>query len=229
MNIPWLLDLAADCNIPPSSYFWEWNEYAEWQFRLASRHMKVQPHHRLLDVGCGAMRFGHLAVPYLDDGNYCGMDAFPPFVEFGRRLMRELAYGRRFGLECSDRFDFEIFGQRFDFAIAQSVLGHLSREEIRRCLLSVQRVLAPGGRFYATVNFGGRSRQKVGFYYGGIHPFRHPVLRDMSFYEGLCSEIGASFEVTDIAHPAQRVVIFRFDDVGGPTPAPEPQPVELQD
>ena len=211
MNINRILDLAVECNIPPESYFWEWNEYAEWQFRLLNKHMKVQPHHQFLDVGCGAMRLGHLAVPYLDDDHYCGIDAYAPFVEFGQRLMSELGCERTYQLRLSDRLDFEVFERRFDFALAQSVLGHLSQNEIRKCLKSLTRVMKPEGKFYATINFGGRSRQRVGFLYGGRHPFRHPALREISFYEELCSELNIRFEVTDIYHPAQKVAVFHFD------------------
>ena len=30
----------------------------------------MQPPHRLLDIGCGALRLGHRAVAFLDPGNY---------------------------------------------------------------------------------------------------------------------------------------------------------------
>lgn len=34
----------------------------------------MQPHHRLVDLGCGTGRLAELAIPYLDNGNYTGVD-----------------------------------------------------------------------------------------------------------------------------------------------------------
>ena len=47
-------------------------------------------------------------------------------------------------------FGFERLGQTFDYALAQSVFTHLPLNSIIRCLMNMEGVLAPGGRFYAT-------------------------------------------------------------------------------
>ncbi len=38
----------------------------------------------LLDIGCGALRLGHLAVPYLEPGHYWGTDASLALMRHGR-------------------------------------------------------------------------------------------------------------------------------------------------
>ena len=50
-----------------------WEELGVLQFEfLVKRGLK--PHHRLLDVGCGALRGGVHFVRYLDPGCYHGID-----------------------------------------------------------------------------------------------------------------------------------------------------------
>lgn len=38
----------------------------------------------LLDIGCGALRLGHLAIPYLEPGHYWGTDASLALMRHGR-------------------------------------------------------------------------------------------------------------------------------------------------
>jgi SAM-dependent methyltransferase len=55
----------------------------------------LRPEHRLVDVPCGSFRVGRLLIPYLDRGNYIGVEADPALiaegrkVELGRRMVRE--------------------------------------------------------------------------------------------------------------------------------------------
>lgn len=46
----------------------------------------MTPPDHLLDIGCGALRLGHLAVPFLDPGHYWGTDASLALMQHGRRL-----------------------------------------------------------------------------------------------------------------------------------------------
>lgn len=44
----------------------------------------MTPQDHLLDIGCGALRLGHLAVPFLDPGHYWGTDASLALMQRGR-------------------------------------------------------------------------------------------------------------------------------------------------
>jgi len=48
-------------------------------------------------------------------------------------------------------FDFSTLGRVFDYALAHSLFTHLPLNSIIRCTVNVDRVLVPGGRFYATI------------------------------------------------------------------------------
>lgn len=112
----------------------------------------LQPHHLLLDVGCGSLRAGVHFVRYLNDSHYYGIDAQQGLLDAGVRveLPRAGLAGRRIHLLCRDDLEFSEFGSSFDFAIAQSVFTHLPWNSILRCLYNVRRVLRPTGQFFAT-------------------------------------------------------------------------------
>jgi len=112
----------------------------------------LMPSHRLLDVGCGALRGGIRFVEYLDPGNYYGLDINASLLDVGyeQELPAELrARLPRENLRATDRFDCD-FGVAFDYAIAQSVFTHVSLNHIRLCLYRVAQRLGSDGRFYAT-------------------------------------------------------------------------------
>jgi hypothetical protein len=44
----------------------------------------MRPGDHLLDIGCGALRLGHLAVPFLNPGHYWGTDASLALMRHGR-------------------------------------------------------------------------------------------------------------------------------------------------
>ncbi len=112
----------------------------------------LKPHHKLIDIGCGAFRAGQHFIDYLDAGNYYGVDSNHSVMQAGwdtevtdeQRAKQPIE-----NLRANDRFDTD-FGVKFDFAIANSVFTHVSLNHIRLCMFRLDQVMAPGGRFYAT-------------------------------------------------------------------------------
>jgi SAM-dependent methyltransferase len=128
-----------------------WDELGQLQFEfLAQRGLR--PEHRLLDVGCGALRGGVHFIRYLEPGNYHGIDRNASLVRAGEtvEIPRAGVVGRHPRLVIDDKFTFERFGASFRFAIALSAFTHFTVNQIERCLVNMAKVLEPGGRFYAT-------------------------------------------------------------------------------
>ena len=112
----------------------------------------MQPHHRLLDYGCGVMRTGLAAIPYLDAGKYTGVDISGVRLKKGRELLAEAGI-RPDSFEAFTVADCrleELAGLQFDFIWAQSVLTHMPVPEIRGMLRSMRPLLAPAGKFLFT-------------------------------------------------------------------------------
>src|SRR5829696_413187 len=129
---------------------WEGTGKLQQEFLIAQG---LAPASKLLDVGCGALRAGILLAKHLDPGNYYGIDVNESLIRAA--LVHELPQDGiedrvpAENLRVTDRFECD-FGVAFDYAIAQSVFTHLPLNHIRLCLFQLSRVMAPGGRFFAT-------------------------------------------------------------------------------
>jgi SAM-dependent methyltransferase len=127
------------------------------------RRADLSPSDRVLDIGCGV---GRLAVPltqFLDTGSYEGVDPVPagidwctatitpvyPNVRFRHLDLRHPLYNPAGAIETKTvRLPFE--DSSFDLICMISVLTHLERDDILRYACEVSRLLAPGGRCFAT-------------------------------------------------------------------------------
>lgn len=127
-----------------------WDEVGTLQFDFL-RAQGLLPQHRLLDVGCGALRGGIHFVRHLEPGHYYGLDLNASLLEAGQRELAAAGLGQRDArLLADDAFRAHRFGTTFDMAIAVSLFTHLPMNPIVRCLVEVARTLAPAARFYAS-------------------------------------------------------------------------------
>jgi len=104
---------------------------------------------RMLEIGCGNLRAGHLFIDYLDAGNYYGIDISPDILlaatdtvaRFGLQAkLPRLTLVRDMGLSfLPDSY--------FTVVHAHSVFSHSPVEVIEECLRTVGRVMAPDGFF----------------------------------------------------------------------------------
>lgn len=128
-----------------------WHEMGELQFRFLVEH-GLRPEHIFLDIACGSLRLGVRTIPYLNPGNYLGIDMKPDLIEHGKAV--EVG-PTMCGIKCpefviSDTFEFQRFSKRPDFAIAQSLFSHLIADDIRMCLSKLSAHRKETTAFYAT-------------------------------------------------------------------------------
>lgn len=115
-----------------------WDETGRIQMQLLLD-AGLQPPHRLLDIGCGSLRLGCRAVPFLHPGHYWGTDLSGPLMQKGHAA--ELADKTRLPvsqlIEDAD-FSFPGVPDTIDFAIAFAVFTHLPLNHLRRALTQVR-------------------------------------------------------------------------------------------
>jgi SAM-dependent methyltransferase len=109
----------------------------------------LRPEHRLLDFGCGALRLGIWVIPYLEAGNYFGVDSH--FESLEAAATYEIPLHRleqqRPRLLWNDDFALTHFGTTFDFVVDISSSSRIKDpKRLRRVFASFAEVLTPGGR-----------------------------------------------------------------------------------
>ena len=115
-----------------------WGETGRAQMAIL-RDAGMEPRHRLLDIGCGSLRLGHLAVPYLDPGHYWGTDASAALMRRGWEV--ELTDRSRLPpaqLIEDSAFALPGIPDDIDFAIAFGVFTHLPADALSACLHSLR-------------------------------------------------------------------------------------------
>ena len=151
----------------PSHEAWLWA--GQMQFKFLRDH-GLEPGMRMLEIGCGNLRAGHLFIEYLDAGHYHGVDISPEILfsaldtvaEFGLQFKRpSLTLVRDLRLRFLPDAAFEVVH-------AHSVFSHSPIEVIEECLANVGRLLVPGGFFDFTVHLTDGNEHQVlreDFYY----------------------------------------------------------------
>lgn len=146
-----------------------WRHAGARQFKYLRKH-GLQPHHRVLEIGCGNLRAGHRLIDYLDAGNYYGLDISPEvLIAAQETLIREGVRDKLPYLTIVDDMRFEFLPDAlFDVVHAHSVFSHSPLSVIEECFRHVGRILKPEGHFDFTFNkTDGRERNvlREDFYY----------------------------------------------------------------
>lgn len=112
----------------------------------------LREEHSVLDVGCGSLRAGRLLIPFLNEGRYCGIEPNSWLVEEGltKNVGQDMVRARKPRFDSNDDFDCQVFHQKFDYIIAQSILSHTKVDMARQCIAGVVKALEPSGLFLCT-------------------------------------------------------------------------------
>jgi SAM-dependent methyltransferase len=171
-----------------------WDVIGPLQFEYLKKR-GLEPHHRMLDIGCGTLRGGRFFIDYLSPEGYTGIDLSPKAIEAGKQLVAEKGLTDkkpRLVVGSGELTFAEFAGQTFDFLLAQSVFTHLKAEHIDECFTHVGKVMKPTSAFYFTYTH----REELGAktWKGFTYPF--------SFFTELAAKRGVAVEaMTDYDHP----------------------------
>lgn len=164
----------------------------------------LRQHHRVLDVGCGSLRVGRLLIPYLNEGNYVGVEPNRWLVEDGiaNELGVDLVRIKKsvFSFRASmDDFEHSL---NLDYAIAQSIFSHCGKDLIRQWLSQVSFHLKDDAAFVATFLIDTEDYSGNGWVYPGCVKYKPETL------VGLAAEFDFDFRILDWAHPRQTWALF---------------------
>jgi len=169
---------------PPERY----DVVAAMQFNLLTS-LGLRDYHTLLDIGCGSLRLGRLAIPYLRQGRYFGLEPQAWLIDEGiaRECGNDLIVLKRPYFEHNDDFRLTVFGRRFDYLIAQSIFTHAAPGQIRRCLAEAKNSMHKDSMFVA--NFiPGTNYEGSAWCYPGCVTYTQATMQEVADQAGLMCE-----------------------------------------
>jgi SAM-dependent methyltransferase len=123
----------------------------------------LEPHERVLDVGCGTGRLARPLTRYLQSGSYEGIDIVAPSIRWCQetytpkfpRFHFHFAniYNKVYnpaGKYKASEYSFPFETSSFDFVFLTSVFTHMLRPDVENYLAEVARVLKSNGRCLIT-------------------------------------------------------------------------------
>lgn len=183
-----------------------WDQMGNLQYNfLLSKGLKKE--HKFLDIGCGSLRLGVKLIPYLNAGNYYGIEKDESLLKLGikNEIDIKVLSTKNPSFLINNKFELEKFNAKFDFIIAQSIFTHITMDEIQICLMNVKKVLKQGGIFFATF-FEADTNEKLINQQG-----KKVFYQKRDFFKYLANTVNLKFEyLGDWNHPrGQKIMSFK--------------------
>ncbi|CAL9429471.1 class I SAM-dependent methyltransferase [Streptomyces sp. Tu 3180] len=186
----------------------QWARIGRMQFDYLLRH-GLEPHHRMLEIGCGNLRAGRLFIDHLEPGHYYGIDISPDILLAAQdTVVRDGLQAKMPYLTLADDLTLAFLPDgHFDVVHAHSVFSHSPRQVIEECFAHVGRVLAPGGFFDFTFDRTEGEEHQVlheDFYY------RTRTLAELAAEHGLAARFMDDWE--ELPHKQSKMRLTAMSD-----------------
>jgi cyclopropane fatty-acyl-phospholipid synthase-like methyltransferase len=164
----------------------------------------LRQHHRVLDIGCGSLRVGRLLIPYLNPGNYFGVEPNKWLVNDGikNEIGRDLVKIKRPMFSFFSSMDEFKDPLNLDYAIAQSIFSHCGKDLIKGWLSQVSFHLKDDGALLATFLIDNKDYAGNGWVYPGCVNYQPETMAEIA------SGANLDFAILDWAHPRQTWALF---------------------
>ncbi len=173
-----------------------WERHGKLQAKFLQA-MGLRPRDTLLEIGCGTGRLARKIVPYLDAGNYYGVDISIAAIAAAHDIAHEEGWATR---NAVMKVEWPAPGSRsFDFVWAYSVGIHLPLDELHVVLWSAAERMDAGSRFYFSYKANPANERT------GLKQFR----KTQEAYEAVAKLAGLTFNTVDGGELEQSIALLR--------------------
>jgi len=194
----------------------------------------LQPHHNVLEIGCGPLAAGRLLIQRLDADRYVGIEPNLWLIDAARHRFpdaAEMFLSKRPIFLTRTDFDASETGRRFDFILSHSILSHsilthVAHAQLGQFLAACKKVLQPTGMVVASINFRDRRGARVGdslhseWQYPGGSNFAFETVKTVAEAQGLEVE---ERDTLFARHEPDRDGLVQAQDIAAPSPGTDPR------
>lgn len=152
----------------------------------------MKPHHTMLDIGCGVGRGSRRFVPYLNTGNYTGIDISLKALDYAIALSVSEGWA-----QSAPRFlinsDLDLIGS-FDYLWAHSVATHLPEEQLDKMIGNAANIMGEQSKFLFTYKRSDKPKRT------GLKQFSYSA----SWFTDVAESHGLKFTALDTMWPAKQ-------------------------
>jgi len=163
---------------------------------------------QLLDFGCGSLRLGRFLIPYLNKGNYHGIEPNAWLVDAAvkNELGQDLVDIKTPQFSHNDDFSIGDFsGKEFDFIVAQSIFSHTGKNLFFKCIQNLSDAIKTDGFIIATFVEGNSD------FLGEEWVYPEVVTLQRSTIQNIAKEVGLVGKPLPWYRPFQTWYIFAKD------------------
>lgn len=184
---------------PPEDY----DLIAAMTFNLLTT-LGLRQYHSVLDIGCGSLRVGRLLIPYLNVGNYSGIEPNRWLIDEGiqQEVGQDQIGKKQPKFYFSDSANSLPSDEMFDFAFGQSIFSHCGPDLIERWLKDTSDHLKDSGALLATFLIGDQDCQDIGWIYPECVYYK---VETMALF---AQNVGLKLLMLDWKHPRQTWALF---------------------
>lgn len=168
----------------------------------------LRQNHKVLDIGCGSLRIGRLLIPYLNKGNYYGVEPNKWLVDDGIRneIGKDLIRLKKPNLSYTDSLEEFKHPLNIDFAFAQSIFSHTGIDLFEVWLSDISRHLSNDGILLGTFLIDDSDSKETGWIYPGCIKFNPKTVEQIAIKYEL------NFQLLNWFHPRQTWAAFYKND-----------------
>lgn len=186
----------------------------------------LRQYHKLLDIGCGSLRIGRLFLPYLDKGNYWGIEPNDWLIDEGlqNELGQDIVSIKSPHFVRSDKYDSIPESEVFDYMLAHSIFTHAPLSLVKYWLEFAQHHLSEKGVFVATFFLDEEDYEGSEWVYPGKTTFRYETIEAVAKTYGLyCSRVHWKFHVKQFWVAFSKFNYTFLDNLGWNNPLMPPE------